>query len=289
MSTSLPIDTSQISTKMTPAILASFLFHLALIIVGTLGLPYIKKPIEPPTPISVEIIELGEMTQTTKLAKAPEPILEPLEPLEKPKDERPPAPPKVDLKEPPKVIEPKPKEIKTDIKPKVKPAPPPPKKAEKPEPKKEEIIEEPQQTIDDVLRKLTVNLEDNEVAPAAGEVSSELEVANDAPLGPQMTTHELQALSDGFRKCFKIPIGAEGMHEMVADIRIWIDTAGNVTRAEFDDVWRVQSDPKFRVLAESGRRAALDPNCSPVNLPLEKRDIWKDKYIIVPFDPRALL
>ncbi|MEM6781082.1 MAG: hypothetical protein AAF569_04405 [Pseudomonadota bacterium] len=291
MSTALPVDTNPMNTTMNTAVILSLLFHGLIVVIGLMGLPYVKKPILPPEPISVEIVEIDEITQTNKRAAAFKEIEKPIEKPIELKEDKPPAPPKVDLQAPPQMIEPKPQDIKEEVKPKPKPTPPPPKEAElkdpEPEPKEEEVVEETpaQQEMFDNLMK---NLQESEPQPAQQEVSEI--VSNDrAPLGEFISSHELQALSNGFRRCFKIPIGAEGMHEMVADIRIWLDFNGNVTKAEFDSPFRVQADRQYRTLAEAARRAALDPNCSPVDIPLEKRHIWKDQYIIVPFDPRRML
>ena len=66
MSTALPIDTNPMKATMSSAVVFSLMFHAFIVLLGTVGLPYIKKPVLPPEPISVEIVEIDEITQTNK-------------------------------------------------------------------------------------------------------------------------------------------------------------------------------------------------------------------------------
>ena len=47
------------------------------------------------------------------------------------------------------------------------------------------------------------------------------------------------------------------------------------------------SDPLIRAAAESARRTFFNPQCTPLKLPSDKYEVWKD--LVVNFDPRDLL
>ena len=110
-------------------------FHVAVVVVTMISLPWLKKDLELPAPVMVEFVEISKVTETTHVA-APTPKPE----KEEPKKEEPPPPaPKNAAKEPtppaPKKPEPAPKkeEPKKETKPEVDPIAKPDKK--KPTPK----------------------------------------------------------------------------------------------------------------------------------------------------------
>lgn len=273
-----------IPKSMKIALVSSALFHVVLVMIGIVGLPFIHKPMTiPPAPIAVEIVDISDMPTTNK---PPSPAK--LKPI---KDEikiepKMTAPPKVEAKAPPKVTpleKPPEKKVET-VKPEPTTPPPPSEKLEKVkeepkpklEPKKEEAVQE-----DDPMASLLKNLQETE--PAAAENSP------DAPLGPTMTAHELSALSNQLIGCWQIPIGAKNVSNMVVNVRIWPNADRTVRKVEIANEGWLNSDPSFRALAESARRAAQDPRCSPLEIPMDKYEVWKDKYIEVPFDPSKVL
>lgn len=277
-------EQTRLPKTMKVALIGSALFHIALAIAGTIGLPFIQKPMDiPPPPISVDILDIADQATTDK-----PPSPQKLKPVkDKPKIEKKlQAPPKVEAKAPPKVepVKKPPEKKKETVKPKPKTPPPPSAKAEKPkppepkkeEPKKEEIIQE-----EDPMASLLRNLQESEPTAA--------ENAPDAPLAPTMTAHELSALSNQLIGCWQIPIGAKNIQDMVVNVRVWPRNDRTVRKVEIANEGWLNSDPAFRALAESARRAVQDPRCNPLELPMDKFEVWKDKYIEVPFDPSKVL
>lgn len=275
---------------MKVALIVSALFHISVVILGTLGLPYISKPPTiPPSAIAIEIIDPSDITTTDKppVKTRIQPV--PDKPKEPPKAEKKvEAPPKVEAKEPPKIkpLE-KPPEKKVETKkPEAKVPPPSTDVLEKPkEPEKKEDLEEAIQE-DDPLQSLMRNLQESDPSEV-GENTEETDPqsAINAPVAQYVTQSELGALTNQLVSCWQIPIGAKDVHNMVVKVRIWANQDRTVRRVEIADQWRMNNDPAFRALAESAKRAVYDPYCSPLELPESKYNVWKDQYIEVPFDP----
>jgi len=60
-----------------------------------------------------------------------------------------------------------------------------------------------------------------------------------------------------------------------------------VRRADIVDLARMQSDPFYRAAGESVIRAIFSPHCTPLKLPKDKYDLWKETKLT--FDPRELV
>lgn len=282
-------DDKTIPKRMKIALIASAVFHIGVVVLGTVGLPHLSKPKIISQPIAVEIVNAADITTTNKppTKNQRKPVVEPKEPPKTEKKVE--APPKVDVKEPPKVkpLEKKVEKKKDTVKPKPKTPPPPSEKLEKPkEPEKK--IEDKEEAIqqEDPLASLMKNLQESEES-TEGENTEKVEVesAIDAPFSEYMTQSELSSLTNQLIGCWNIPIGAKEVQGMVVEIHIWANPDRTVKRVEIQDQWRMANDPAFRALAESARSAVLNPRCSPLDIPLEKIKVWKDQYISVPFDP----
>lgn len=281
---------NDIPRSMKIALVASALFHVFILLAGTLGLPYISKPPTIAQPIAVELVDVSELTQTNK-----PPVKSKLKPVpDKPKEEPKPqpkmeAPPKVEAKEPPKIAPlKKPEEKKEDtVKPEPKVPPPPSEKLEKPKPPEKKVEDKKEATeTEDPLASLMKNLQEAEdLDDGQGQADAKATNSPDAPLAEFMTQSELGALTNQLVGCWQIPIGAKNVNGMVVDIHIWANSDRTVRRVEIADQWRASNDPAFRALAESAKRAVLDPSCSPLELPMDKLEVWKNQYIVVPFDP----
>ncbi len=75
---------------------------------------------------------------------------------------------------------------------------------------------------------------------------------------------------------------------MQIGIRIRLNPDGTLRGApRIDDVGRLQNDSFYRAVAESALWALRNPGCSPLKLPYEQYDLWKD--ITLNFDPREAL
>lgn len=132
-------------------VLASVLFHAAIVAVGFVGLPALRNPPPAPEiPIVVELVDLGPVTNlpTARELKKEEPKPEPPKAVETPKPP-PPPPPKAKAPPPPPPPVP-PREEVAAVPPPPKPKPAPkkePKPEPKPEPKKEVKKPEPKTPV----------------------------------------------------------------------------------------------------------------------------------------------
>ncbi len=136
------------------------------------------------------------------------------------------------------------------------------------------------------MASLMKNLQESEDTAEGENLEDVLaEAAPDAPMAQYVTQNELSALTNQLIGCWQIPIGAKNVYDMVVTVHIWANPDRTVRRVDVQDEWRIANDPAFRALAESAKRAVLDPACSPLNLPEDKFKVWKDQYISVDFDP----
>lgn len=249
-----------------------------------------------------------------KPAKAPE-----VKPAEPKPPEPAPAPktePKPEPKPAPKT-EPKPDVLKEKVPDKNKN-----KKAEKkPEPKKEEKPKDKPKAddFDSVLKNLSTEEDkpkaetqdkpadkpedfDNLLKDLAGEGTGPqsdgetLDTDNIDPnkpsglapmTGDHLSISALDALQYQLARCWNPPAGAADAQDLIVEVRIVVRQDRTVESATIVDTSRYGSDAFFRAAADSARRAVLNPNCSPLVLPPEKYDIWKN--VVVRFNPKQML
>jgi outer membrane biosynthesis protein TonB len=281
----------QIPPGMKGPLIFSGIFHVSIVVLMLVGLPYVSSPPkEMQTAVPVEILPIAEMTTTNKppVQARPKP---PEEQLEKPvQKEKPPAPPKMDAVEPPKDT---PKPVKEAVKPKPKPvAPPPAEKLKEPEPKpeekpKEEIAEAQQQDFASLLKNLQ---ESDPVVDEALPESPDAVAPAASPLAAfseKLTMSEADALSQQLSRCWSIQAGARYAEDLVVKVRLTVSPERRVMSAMIEDQWRYGQDSYFRAAADSAIRAVNSPQCETLQLPPEKYDLWKD--IVVTFDPRDML
>ena len=285
------------------SLFVSVSIHLFLIILAIVGLPHLTKPVEMiATPVPIEIVPIGEITTTNKPpVEAPKPKDPPKEepkPVQKKEAPKPPAPPKVEAKEPPK---PKPAEPpKEKPKPAEKPVaqvpPPDAKPLEKPveTPPAPPQPQQPQQVQEDnseAFDSLLRNLQDSEpVIQDAPTVDAPAEPPIPSPIGDfskQLLVSEADALRQQLSQCWSIQAGGRYAENLVVEVRLTINRDRTVQNAVVVDRYRYNSDPAFRAAADSAVRAVLSPMCTPLRLPPEKYEGWKDT--IVNFDPKDML
>ena len=111
-----------------------------------------------------------------------------------------------------------------------------------------------------------------------------------APLGSQLTASENDFLVNLIKQqlvpCWNVPAGARDAKELNVQVRASVNPDGTVRTASIIDQGRM-SDPLIRAAAESARRTFFNPQCTPLKLPSDKYEVWKD--LVVNFDPRDLL
>jgi hypothetical protein len=300
---------------MTPGgIAASAAMHAAILAAIIIGLPTLfRPPIPEDQPIAVELVTIAPETHATRVnpnmpmpkAKPDAPPVEAAPaPVPQPKPEPPPptpaAPPSAEA--PPPLI----------------PTPPPPKPQPKPQPDKKQEA----QAFDQMLKNLEKsqpkqvaqaqplahpdkqqdaqafdtllkNLEKNPVTPDPNAKPQRTQVAAAAPpssqprapLGSQLTASELDLVREQIARCWNINAGARDAKDLVVEIRASVQPDGTVTQATIVDQGRM-NDPVWRAAAESARRAFFNPQCTPLKLPPDKYDTWKD--LDVDFSPKDI-
>jgi hypothetical protein len=254
-------------------------FHLTVVVTLYVLMHWhlFERKIADETPIVVQLVTLAPETRATQVARTPPkpekppevanleipkpPELKPEPPKPQPPPESKPEPPKPEAAKPvppsPPPPEPKPQEAKAEPKPEL-PKPPP----VKPEPpkKKEDVMS------DDLLRNLakrspvrTPEEAPRQVAAAPSKGSSQ----PIAPLGPKLTASEMDLVVQQISDCWAVPAGARDIATLFANIRIDMNADATVRNAQIID----HNNLPF---AESARRAALNPRCHQLKLPLDK-------------------
>lgn len=161
---------------------------------------------------------------------------------------------------------------------------PTPKTDEKKDDKKKDKKKKsskPSKSIDDIMNEVENEKEnDEEGAPSRGKG------APAATIGPILTASEKDALSRHMSRCWIIPAGLRDAKNIRVPIKINVSRDGTVQKAEIQEKGRMASDLAYRTAAESARRAVLDPNCSPLPIPQDKYEIFKE--FIFNFDPKEM-
>jgi hypothetical protein len=164
-----------------------------------------------------------------------------------------------------------------------KPAPPePPKQAAKPEPPQPEPAKPtPEPPKQDEFAALLRSVEEmdrrreDEVVKegsgrsrdAAGQARTELGEA-------RLSIGEVDALRRQIGRCWTLPVGIDGVEDMVVRLRIQLRPDRTVQMVAIHDHGRLSRDARFRAVAESARRAV--DRCSPLNLPPDKYAVWRE-------------
>ena len=307
---------------MPGGIALSVALHAAIGLSLVLGLPVLFAPKVPQeTPIAVELVTLGPQTRATEHNEHPrehasteKPIEAPPAPKPEPKPAPPkPTPPPTSNSEQPAPAPPEPPKPKpAPPQPAATPAPPPepqpvpapkqvaaiqpPRPLEKPKPPPEPAQAEPKpkEKYDPALfQSLLKNLAADQTAPSeegrqqpektAGRFSAQPK----APLGDQLSASALALIREQIARCWNVPAGVRDAKDLVIEIRVAVAPDGTVQQATILDRSRYASDPVFRAAAESARRALFNPLCTPLHLPPDKYDIWKD--MLVNFNPKDIL
>jgi outer membrane biosynthesis protein TonB len=301
----------------------SVLLHLGILLFAWLGLPSARPMPIPVASIQVEIVTEEALKMAKVAAKPPEPVKP--KPAKKPPPPPPPqktaALPPEPVKPPPAPEEavaipdlkptPKPKETPKPIakkrpRPKAKPKPKPRKVAAKPPPQKSKKKPKakpkppPKNDFASVL-KTVENLKQKprqkppeKKAPVDQKTflaQLEKKLRQRAPkqpprIGAVLSNSELNMVRRQIEQCWNLPAGARGAENMVVEIRTVLNPDGQVRSAQIMDSGRLARDPFYRSMAESARRAILNPRCQPLRLPLDKYDEWQ--VMVLNFDPRGM-
>jgi hypothetical protein len=303
---------------MRKAAIISACVHVLVIALVYFGLPSLfhPKPIEM-APVPVEIVTAQDEQAAVSPPPAPPqpPAKQPPKPPPPPKAETPPPPPP----EPPKPAPaptaetppPPPPEAEPLPLPKEKPKPPPPKP--KPEPPQKVAAAPPTpvpkrkpKPPPDQLQALLKNLAQQKAQQEKAEKTqkkappqkaepidvSSLVASLKAPQRSEIDKRRLgaslaQMVQQQISPCWSIPGGAKDVQGMKIAVRIQLNQDGTLRGApRLEDTGKM-SDPFYRAVAESALRALRNPTCSPLKLPLDQYDLWRDITFI--FEPGEAL
>ena len=268
---------------MTRSILLSVFFHTTIIILTAISLPHmLKKPIDLPPIISVELIQISDVTNIPYAPKARK-ILEKIK-KEKEKErivsEQ--APPKVVKKEKPDAI-PLPDDVKKQKKIETKKQNP--KKIES-EIKQASEFEKKELFDPDQIAAL-IDKSKVETAETMRKSDKLTQSQDKNFIGTSLTLSEEDALKAQIFGCWSIPLGLPYNENLLVRIKLKLKSDGTVIKSEILDHARMNTPGQgfYKVLAESALRAVR--LCQPLRVPTTGYERWKDLQLN--FDANEML
>ena len=266
---------------MNQNIFLSLIFHSIMIVLTALSLPFmIKKPIDLPPILSVELIEISDKTNIPFAPKAAE-IIEKIKEENRVVSEQ--APPTAQKKVKPERI-PLPddldKEKKKLVKKKQNPEEVEPEIRQSSEFEKKELFDPNQiaALIDKSKKKSAETLKKDSKISQSEEKTSLLS---------GLTLSEEDALKAQIFGCWSIPLGLPYNKNLLVRIKLRLKQDGTVLRSEILDHARMNQPGQgfYKVLAESALRAIR--LCQPLKVPPTGYERWKD--IQLNFDANEML
>ncbi len=94
-------------------------------------------------------------------------------------------------------------------------------------------------------------------------------------VGPTMTISEIDLLKQQLHGCLNLNVGVANLKEIKPVIYIEVNPDRTVKNAKVVNQERL-IDPSFRTAAEAAMRAVNNPDCSPLLLPQDKYEKWKE-------------
>jgi len=266
---------------MSKSIFLSTIFHIIIITLSAISFPYmLKKPIDLPPIISIELIQISDITNIPYAPKARK-ILEKIK-KEKERVVSEQAPPKIVKKEKPDAI-PLPKDAKK--KKKIKTKKQNPKKIESEikqvsEFEKKELFDPDQ--IAALIDKSKVETAEN---TRKSDKLTQSQVKNSITSG--LTLSEEDALKAQIFGCWSIPLGLPYNENLLVRIKLKLKSDGTVIKSEILDHVRMNTPGQgfYKVLAESALRAIR--LCQPLRVPTTGYERWKDLQLN--FDANEML
>ena len=269
---------------MNRSIIISSAFHLVLIVITAMSLPFLsKKPIDLPPIVSVELIQITDKTNIPFAPKAKKTI-EKIKEKEKEKklvSEQ--APPKKVKKEKPDAI-PLPDEKLEKIT-KIEEKKQNPEKIDNEIKQVSEFEKEEMFDPDSIAALIDKSKED--IAETT-EKSKLLTQSDDKSMNLSgLTLSEEDALKAQIFGCWSIPLGLPYNENLLVRIKLKLKPDGTVSKTEIIDHARMNMPGQgfFKVLAESALRAIQ--LCQPLRVPNTGYERWKDMQLN--FDAREML
>ncbi len=255
---------------------------MMLILITTLSLPFIlKKPLELPPIISVELIQITDQTNIPFAPKAKKIIEKVKKEQEKLVSEQ--APPKKVKKEKPDAI-PLPNQKNEKIK-KID------EKKQNPEKIDEEIKQVSEFEKDEMFDPNTIaaliDKSKEELAETTKKTDKVTQSDDPSMNLSGLTLTEEDALKAQIFGCWSIPLGLPYNENLLVRIKLKLKPDGSVVKTEILDHARMNKPGQafYKVLAESALRAIQ--LCQPLRVPTTGYERWKDLQLN--FDAREML
>ena len=255
---------------------------MLLIFIATLSLPFlIKKPIDLPPIISVELIQITDQTNIPFAPKAKKIIEEVKKKQEKLVSEQ--APPKKVKKEKPDAV-PLPDEKIEKIK-KIE------DKKQNPEKIDDEIKQvsefEKDEMFDPNSIAALIDKSKEELAETTKKTNKVTQSQDSSMNLSGLTLSEEDALKAQIFGCWSIPLGLPYNESLLVRIKLKLKPDGSVIKTEILDHARMNKPGQafYKVLAESALRAIQ--LCQPLRVPTTGYERWKDLQLN--FDAREML
>jgi len=255
---------------------------MMLIIVATLSLPFlVKKPIDLPPIISVELIQITDQTNIPFAPKAKKIIEKVKKEQEKLVSEQ--APPKKVKKEKPDAI-PLPDQKKEIVK-KIE------EKKQNPEKIEDEVKQvsefEKDEMFDPNSIAALIDKSKEEQAQTTRKLDKITQSQDSSMNLSGLSLSEEDALKAQIFGCWSIPLGLPYNENLLVRIKLKLKPDGSVIRTEILDHARMNKPGQafYKVLAESALRAIQ--LCQPLRVPTTGYERWKDLQLN--FDAREML
>ena len=261
----------------------SILFHAGIFALTFFTLPFIvKKPIDVPPIISIDLIQISDKTALPFAPKAREIIEKIKEEKERVVTKQ--APPKIVKKEKQDAV-PMPDQIKKKK----------PKETDKQNP--EEVKDEIRQSSEFEKKEL---FDPNKIAALIDKSKEEtadiqqkqsLDITQDqdstVSLDKGLTITQEDAIKAQIFKCWNIPLGLPYDEDLTVRVRLKLNKDGSIMSSEILDHVRMNRPGQgfYKVLAESALRAVR--LCNPLKMPATGHDKWKDLQLN--FDAKEML
>ena len=269
---------------MNRSIIISSAFHLVLIVITAMSLPFLsKKPIDLPPIVSVELIQITDKTNIPFAPKAKKTI-EKIKEKEKEKK-------LVSEQAPPKKV----KKIKPDS------VPMPDDKIKKVEKVKED--KQNPEKIDNEVKQVSefekkelfdpnniAALIDKSKVETAEKINKTNKITQDQQKNLEnfgLSLSEEDALKAQIFGCWSIPLGLPYNENLLVRIKLQLNPDGTVSQSEILDHARMNKPGQgfYKVLAESALRAIK--LCQPLRVPTTGYERWKELQLN--FDAREML
>ena len=285
---------------MQRSIIISSTFHIFIIFVATLSLPFLaKKPLELPPLISVELIQITDKTNIPFAPKAKKIIEKVKKKQEKLVSEQ--APPKKIKNEQSKAIPTPNEKIEKLKKEKQEAIPLPEKKKEvvkqnleknqnpaKLDTKVKQVSEFEKKELFDPNNIAALIDKSKENLAETTKLSDKITQSQDQTMDQiGLTLSEEDALKAQIFGCWSIPLGLPYNENLLVRIKLKLKPDGTIMKSEIIDHARMNKPGQgfYKVLAESALRALQ--LCQPLRVPTTGYERWKDMQLN--FDAREMI